>query len=166
MSWMIGEATEGSESEGRKRRSETEKERDAKSAFALQFGMTLIIWSGPLGERRRLPVTTDVDYTKQSCLEGCVNKKTSPSLLHWVIAGALSSVLIDCNHHSFLANPVLEVQLIPNYLRWNGPTQCSIKITVALFLHLEMDSSFLNVNALSFALPQLVKVFVEATGTN
>lgn len=102
MSWMIERKTEGSESRGQR----GGVKRGVKSAFALQFGMTLIIWSGPFWERRRVPVTTDVDYTKQGSLEEWVNKTSSHMLTHthWVIIGALSSVLIDCNHHSFLAN--------------------------------------------------------------
>lgn len=100
MSWMMGEGTEGSESGGQR----GGVKRGVKSAFALQFGMTLIIWSGPFWERRRLPVTTDVDYTKQGSLEGCVNKTQAHTHTYRVIVGALSPVLIDCNHHSVLAN--------------------------------------------------------------
>lgn len=55
-----------------RRRVETAEEEwkgGGKSAFGLQFGMTLVIWSGPFGGRRMLPITTDVDYTKQASLK-------------------------------------------------------------------------------------------------
>lgn len=94
MSRSAGEGTEGTESGGQRGGGK----RGAKSAFALQFGMTLIIWSGPFWGRRRLPVTTDVDYTKRGSLEGCVNKTRAATHPHTtththtqsVIVGALS----------------------------------------------------------------------------
>lgn len=120
MSQMIGAGTEGCESRGQRGGVwETEKKRNIKSAFALQFGMTLIIWSGPFWESRRLSVTTDADYTKQGCLEGCVNKTQALTRTCRAAAGAPSSVLIDCNYCSFLEN--LGVQVIVYYLRWHRP---------------------------------------------
>lgn len=86
-SWKIWE-TEGSVSGGQR----GGVKRGVKSAFALQFGMTLIIWSGPFWGRRRLPVTTDVDYTKQASLKGRENKTQGHTHTH--------TELIHTNKHS------------------------------------------------------------------